>query len=82
MQKEENKKNMVVTMGTFFVTMEGGFKETWIIVPLGEEDASFGKISLESPLAKAALGKGVGEVARFVAPDGDELVFKIISIGD
>jgi transcription elongation GreA/GreB family factor len=47
------------------VTLEGpdGKQNTWTIVGEDEADASQGKISHASPMAKAMFGKGEGEIA-------------------
>ena len=56
--------------GEVFVTGDGG-----------EADLDLGKISDESPVGKALMGKKVGEVAEAILPTGDTAKFRVISIG-
>lgn len=52
------------------VTVEIGGKEyTYTLVGTQESDPKLGKISLESPIGMALLGKKVGEKAVVVMPD-------------
>jgi transcription elongation factor GreA len=44
-----------------------------------EANPAQGKISNESPLGRALIGKKVGELVRIAAPGG-ETVFKIVRI--
>lgn len=44
-----------------------------------EADPLYGKISDQSPLGRALLGRVVGEDVRVNAPDG-EVVFRIVAI--
>jgi len=52
---------------------------TYQIVSEKEADLKQGKISITSPIGKGLLGKGVGEVAEVVAPNGS-MKFKIDDI--
>jgi transcription elongation factor GreA len=52
---------------------------TYQIVSEKEADLKQGKISITSPIGKGVLGKGVGEVAEVVAPNGS-MKFKIDNI--
>ena len=49
---------------------------------VGETEADFakGKLSNESPLGKALLGKKSGEVVRFTTPQGGLEEYKIVNI--
>lgn len=49
---------------------EQGMEETYQLVGVDETDLDAGKISWISPLAKALLGKSIGETAQFRAPAG------------
>lgn len=52
------------------VTVEVGGKEyTYTLVGTQESDPKLGKISLESPIGMALLGKKVGETALVMMPD-------------
>ena len=55
--------------------------ECYVTVDGHEADLDLGKISDESPVGKALLGKKVGEVAEAVLPGGDTAKFRVISIG-
>jgi transcription elongation factor GreA len=50
------------------------------IVGTTEADISAGKISNESPLGKALMGKKVGEIARVAAPNGAVIEYEILEI--
>ena len=55
------------------VTVEGvGGVQRYRIVGVDEADASRGRIAFVSPLARALLGRSVGETVRLRAPRGDE----------
>lgn len=45
-----------------------------------ESNSLKGKISNESPVGKALLGKKVGETAKVETPEGTELEFKVLEI--
>ncbi|MGC9348572.1 MAG: transcription elongation factor GreA [Anaerolineae bacterium] len=53
--------------------------EEYFVVGSAEADPGKGKISNESPLGRALMGKRIGEKAVVRAPDGD-LVFEVIAI--
>ena len=53
----------------------------YTIVGSTEADLDLGKISDESPVGKALIGKKVGEIAEAVLPSGDTAKFRVISIG-
>ncbi len=53
--------------------------EQYMMVGSEEADPGKGKISNESPLGSAMIGKHVGEKAVVTAPDGD-LIFEIVAI--
>ena len=59
--------------------VEDGEKETYSIVGSTEANPFENRISNESPIAKAIIGKKVGEVAKVTSPNGEYDV-KIISI--
>ncbi|MDD5292373.1 MAG: transcription elongation factor GreA [Candidatus Omnitrophica bacterium] len=54
-------------------------EEVYTLVSKEEADYSQGKISIESPIGKAVLGKKVNEVIKVDAPAG-ELNYKVINI--
>lgn len=51
-----------------------------ILVSSEEADFSRGKISCDSPIGKALLGKKIGDIIKFNTPSGEEKEYKIISI--
>lgn len=55
--------------------------ETFIIVGSTESDPSSNKISDESPVGKALIGKGVGDKVAIEVPSGAIINYKIVSIG-
>jgi transcription elongation factor GreA len=62
------------------VAEEGlGDPETYMIVGSAEADPKQGKISHESPLGKALMGRRVGEKVKVQAPAG-EITFEILGI--
>lgn len=71
-----------VNLGCTVTIREAGqaSDEAYLVVGSAEANPREGKISNESPLGRALMGKRVGEKATVRAPDGD-LVFEIVSIG-
>ena len=72
-----------VSLGSFVKVYDEEFEEEleYVIVGSTEADLDLGKISDESPVGKALIGKKVGEVAEAILPGGDTAKFKVISIG-
>lgn len=70
-----------VQIGTVVTIVEKGTDaaEEYRIVGPAEANPSQGKISPESPLGKALLGKKVGDKVKIQAPDGD-ITFVIKSL--
>lgn len=74
--------NDAIALGSVVkVSEDGGPAEEFRLVGSAEADPAHGFISNESPLGKALLGKGAGDVARFRTPDGEHLSFTILEIG-
>lgn len=73
----------VVSLGSFVKVYDEEFEEEleYTIVGSTEADLDLGKISDESPVGKALIGKKIGEIAEAVLPSGDTAKFKVISIG-
>ena len=73
----------VVSLGSFVKVYDEEFEEEleYTLVGSTEADLDLGKISDESPVGKALIGKKVGEIAEAVLPSGDTAKFKVISIG-
>ncbi len=74
------KKDHVVP-GAFVTVVEDGMKEKEVyhVVGSAEADPAEGKISVDSPLGKAMMGKKVGDRITVNAPAG-EIVFVIKAI--
>ena len=70
-----------VDIGARVTIQEEGFDdlETYQVVGPKEADPPKNRISFESPIGRALLGKKVGELAIADTPNG-QFVFKIISI--
>ena len=78
----KDKKREVVEIGAEVTLQKKSCKEkqVFIIVDSSETDLATGKISLETPLVQAMLGKKEGEVFDFLSPSGAKINYKIISI--
>ena len=59
--------------------METGEEETYTLVGTTEADPFDNKISNESPVGKAVIGKKIGDVVVAVTPAG-ELSYKILEV--
>ena len=79
--REEDRVQGVVTLGSTVTIQEvpDGEEETYTIVGPAEADPLEGRISNESPIGQALLGKQSGEKVNVPAPSG-EIQFKIISV--
>ena len=64
----------VLFSATVTLSNEEGEEHTYQIVGEDEFDAKQGKISWKSPVAKALLGKKVGDEVKLVKPSGEEFV--------
>lgn len=73
--------NGCVGIGSTVTVQEQGQPDTevYFVVGSAEADPRKGRISNESPLGMALLGKRVGEKAIVRAPDGD-IVFEVLAI--
>ena len=79
--KEGEAAKNIVSMGRTVILREVGteFDETYTIVGSLEADPLYGRISNESPIGKALMGRKVG--AKIVAnTPGGEITFKIMRI--
>jgi transcription elongation factor GreA len=78
---ESHSRNGFVQLGSHVTVLEEGEsdQETFMLVGNVEANPREGKISNESPLGSALLGKKVGDKVRISAPDG-ETIFKVIKI--
>lgn len=75
------KSTGAVGLGSHVTVKEIGTDnvEKYHVVGSAEADPANGKISNESPLGKALLGKRVGNKATVQAPDGD-IVFEVVIV--
>ncbi|MEK2644681.1 transcription elongation factor GreB [Bdellovibrio sp. BCCA] len=64
----------VLFSATVTLANEDGIEVTYQIVGEDEFDPKLGKISWKSPVAKALLGKKLGDEVRIVKPAGEEFV--------
>ncbi len=77
---DNGKKSSVVIVGSEVTVQEGSEPpEIFYIVGAAEANPREGKISNESPLGRALLGRKVGDKVKVDAPAG-QLTFKIKSI--
>lgn len=79
-QEDEGQKD-VVTLGktVTFIELPDGEEEEYTIVGSAEADPFEGRISNDSPIAKALLGHKVNDVLKISTPGGDMEV-RIVSI--
>jgi transcription elongation factor GreA len=78
---EKDLTSGMVGMGSVVTIIEDGYddEETYTIVGAAEANPSANKISNESPVGKALLGRAKGEKIKVKTPAG-ETVFKIKSV--
>ena len=78
---EENDDNSLVHIGSVVKVYDEDMEEEAIytLVSVTEVDVMNGKISIESPIGKALLGKKVKDTVKVDAPEGSYLL-KILSI--
>jgi transcription elongation factor GreA len=75
----KNGANSLVQIGGTIEIASGGEKNTFTIVGSEEANPARGKISNESPLGKAFLGRKAGETVEVETPRG-KASYKIVSI--
>jgi transcription elongation factor GreA len=78
---KETRRSDVVSLGSRVTVVEDGMEdpETFRIVGIAEADPINGKVSHESPIGKALLGRRVQDVVTVEAPGG-EIAFRITGI--
>ncbi|KGR90730.1 transcription elongation factor GreA [Ureibacillus massiliensis 4400831 = CIP 108448 = CCUG 49529] len=79
--EESEGESDIVTLGktVTFIELPDGEEEEYTIVGSAEADPFEGKISNDSPIAKALLGHKVDDVVKLTTPGGDMEV-RIVSI--
>lgn len=78
-QETHSKGNSIVKLGSTVTVHLKGKKEVFTLVGEWEADPHEKKISHESPLGKALIGKRVGEKVEVEAPAG-KIVYTIASV--
>ncbi len=76
---EGAKTNKSIQLGSMVIVSVNGKKEEFALVGEWEADPHNKKISHESPLGKALIGKGVGEKIEVEAPAG-KISYTVVSI--
>jgi transcription elongation factor GreA len=74
MDETEREDRDVVGLGSTVVVEFDGEEERYTIVGAIEAKPSQGRISNESPIGRALLGKREGEVARVMTPGGERTI--------
>jgi len=77
--QEGKHRDQVVLGSTVTIVEEGGEPERYHLVGSAEADPRQGRISNQSPLGRALLGKRVGDTVMVSAPAG-VLSFQVIAI--
>jgi transcription elongation factor GreA len=77
--KEKRKSSSQVEVGSKIKIQDDSEQKEYIIVGSNESDPAKGKISNESPLGQAFMGKKVGDIIEISIPRGAK-AFKIIEI--
>ncbi|QDF96637.1 transcription elongation factor GreB [Azoarcus sp. DD4] len=69
-ERQENVDQVFFGATVTITDIDSGEEQTWQIVGVDEANASDGRISWISPLARALLKVRVGETVRFMSPAG------------
>jgi transcription elongation factor GreA len=78
--EDNHTKRDVVEIGAHVTIQEADYPpETYFVVGVNEANPREGKISFESPIGRALIGKKVGDTA-VANPPGGEIRFKVIRI--
>jgi transcription elongation factor GreA len=77
---EDHQGDKMVSIGSDVTLKVNGKKELFKLVGEWEADPQQKKISHESPLGKALIGKTVGDEVEVEAPAG-KMIYKVVSIG-
>lgn len=81
-EEDNGKKSKIIKMGSYVQVHDIETDEVFEYQVVGSAEANFSKqrISNESPLGSALLGKKKGDVLTIKAPAGD-LAYKILEVG-
>ena len=74
-----NEDHVVFACTVDLEDVESGTKVTYQIVGEDEADIKFAKISINSPIARALIGKSEGDIATVRAPGG-EREYEVVAI--
>ena len=77
--KKSNKKNKIAQIGSKVTLIKENKRTKINLVASPEADVNLSKISLESPLGKAIMGKGENDNVTVSAPSG-EIQYKIVKV--
>lgn len=77
--QDSNHSHKTVSLGSKVMVKIDGRKEEYTVVGEFEADPMEKKISHESPLGKALIGKKVGETIEVEAPAG-KIVYTVVSV--
>ncbi len=69
----------IISMGSTFIVKMGEIERTFMLVGATESDPMAGRISHESPLGKAFLGKKPGDSVEIEVPSGT-MTYEIVKI--
>ena len=75
-----SKNDVQIGRTVTFTEIPGNEEESYKIVGSAEADPFEGKISNESPIAKALIGKKLNEEVNVPLPNGNEMKVKIVKI--
>lgn len=78
-EKHKKGKKSAIELGSTVTLHVNGKKEVYTVVGEWEADPKVKKISHESPLGKALMGKIIGEKIEVKAPAG-KIVYKIVDV--
>ena len=74
---ETDTRSGVVSLGSTVIVDYEGLDETFTVVGAAEAKPALNRVSIESPIGKALIGKRVGDTATVVTPRGSsKLVVK------
>lgn len=76
---DQISKQEVAIGSTVIISEDDGIDEQYTLVGPAEADPALGRISHESPVGQAIIGKSVGDSAQANTPGGN-ITFKIIRI--
>jgi len=73
--------NKAVIGSTVTLTDDSGRERVFTIVGGAEADSANGKISNDSPVGAACLGKKKGDVVEYEGPTGRKMKFTLVKVG-